>query len=106
MGSTASSVATEFDGGLTQNACLEYKSCTTGRRVMRCLYNGEHGFSPLSIWGKDITADMVTWFFLQFRRGTTVDANASAELSLANHTNNSIDSVAQPFVPESGHLRR
>jgi poly(3-hydroxybutyrate) depolymerase len=101
-----SSVATEFDGGTTQNAFMEYKSCKTGRRVMRCLYDGVHASSPRSISGKDITADMVMWFFLQFSRGATVHASASGGLSLTNHTNISIDSVAQPVVPEYGHLRR
>mmetsp|Transcript_3646 Transcript_3646/g.9281 ORF Transcript_3646/g.9281 Transcript_3646/m.9281 type:complete len:372 (-) Transcript_3646:110-1225(-) len=61
----ATSVSTSWDGGKKHFACSEYLGCTTGGRVMRCFYDGEHGVWPEGHSGDDITL----WFVSQFRRG-------------------------------------
>ena len=35
--------ATPFDGGPRALACLEHPRCASGRRVMLCHFDGEHG---------------------------------------------------------------
>lgn len=39
---TASTTKTYWDGGTTNFSCLEYKGCSSGRRIMRCFYDGGH----------------------------------------------------------------
>jgi polyhydroxybutyrate depolymerase len=62
----ATPVTTYWDGGASKFACLEYAGCTTGRRIMRCLYDGGHGDWP----GKGAGDQITIWFLLQFRLGT------------------------------------
>lgn len=52
-------VSTPFDGTVVRFACVEYMECSSGRRIMHCLYDGAHGEpAPQS--------DMATvWFMLQ-----------------------------------------
>jgi poly(3-hydroxybutyrate) depolymerase len=57
-------VATRWDGGPSNLSCREFPGCASGRRIMRCMYNGEHGDYP----SPDPTGDEITvWFMLQFR---------------------------------------
>lgn len=57
--SKPSAVSTPFDGSQVHFACVEFLKCSSGRRVMYCLYDGVHGDpAPQS--------DAVTvWFMLQ-----------------------------------------
>ncbi|CAJ1423764.1 unnamed protein product [Effrenium voratum] len=59
----ASSTQTYWDGGDKNLECFDYKGCTSGRRIMRCFYDGGHGDLP-----GDGTADQITlWFLMQYR---------------------------------------
>ena len=61
--SQASPTKTYWDGGGSNFQCLEYKGCSSGRRIMRCYYDGGHMDLP-----KNSTADEITlWFLLQYR---------------------------------------
>ncbi|CAJ1404112.1 unnamed protein product [Effrenium voratum] len=61
----ASLTSTYWDGGDSKIECWEYKGCTSGRRIMRCYYEGAHMQVPDSG-----AADQITiWFLLQHRLG-------------------------------------
>ncbi|CAL1155053.1 unnamed protein product [Cladocopium goreaui] len=60
---TASTTKTYWDGGSGNFSCLEFKGCSSGRRIMRCFYDGGHMDLP-----EDGIADQITlWFLLQYR---------------------------------------
>lgn len=60
---TASTTKTYWDGGTTNFSCLEYKGCSSGRRIMRCFYDWGHMDLP-----DNGVADQITlWFLLQYR---------------------------------------
>eukprot|EP00435_Cladocopium_sp_Y103_P033127 s2886_g8.t1 len=60
---TASTTKTYWDGGSGNFSCLEYKGCSSERRIMRCFYDGGHMDLP-----EDGIADQITlWFLLQYR---------------------------------------
>eukprot|EP00413_Alexandrium_margalefii_P011630 CAMPEP_0204524900 /NCGR_PEP_ID=MMETSP0661-20131031/7621_1 /ASSEMBLY_ACC=CAM_ASM_000606 /TAXON_ID=109239 /ORGANISM="Alexandrium margalefi, Strain AMGDE01CS-322" /LENGTH=375 /DNA_ID=CAMNT_0051530675 /DNA_START=56 /DNA_END=1183 /DNA_ORIENTATION=+ len=61
-------IPTKWDGGDLAFRCHEHTACRTGRRVIGCRYNGEHGDWPNSNHGDQITL----WFLLQFSRGRRV----------------------------------
>lgn len=51
----ASPVTTPYDGGSVELSCTEWLGCTDGKRVMLCMYDGQHGSWPsqgeaLSYW--------------------------------------------------------
>lgn len=58
--SKATVIKTEWDGGSANIRCSEYKSCSSGRRVITCLYDGAHAEFPSEL------DDLMMWFFLQF----------------------------------------
>lgn len=52
-----------WDGGNQNFACFDYKGCSSGRRIMRCFYDGGHGDLPEGNVAEQITM----WFLLQYR---------------------------------------
>lgn len=61
----SSRTPTQWDGGRLSFQCHEYHGCSSGRRIMRCFYDGEHGDYP-----EDNSGDAILlWFLLQFKRG-------------------------------------
>jgi len=52
---------TPYDGGKTNLACTEWAGCAGGKRVMLCMYDGQHGSWPSQ--GEALTF----WFFNQTR---------------------------------------
>ena len=52
---TASTTKTYWDGGSGNFSCLEFKGCSSGRRIMRCFYDGGHMDLP-----EDGIADQIT----------------------------------------------
>lgn len=70
----ATPVKTYWDGGQHNFSCLEYGGCTSGRQVVRCLYDGHHGDRP----GQGASDQITIWFLLQFR----LDASRAASVSL------------------------
>ena len=59
----ASPTHTYWDGGEKNFACFDYKGCTSGRRIMRCFYDGGHGDRP----GEGAADQITVWFLLQYR---------------------------------------
>lgn len=59
----SSPVSTMWDGGKDNFACEEHLHCFSGKRVMRCLYDGDHGQWPAG----NVSDDATVWFMLQFR---------------------------------------
>jgi poly(3-hydroxybutyrate) depolymerase len=64
----ATPVATRWDGGPLNFRCHEYNRCATGRKIMQCMYDGQHGDWPSGNDGDEITL----WFLLPFSRGSPV----------------------------------
>lgn len=60
----ASPIRTPWDGGVLNFACEEHLLCSSGRRVIQCMYNGVHGDWPSNMDGDEATL----WFLLQFSR--------------------------------------
>jgi poly(3-hydroxybutyrate) depolymerase len=60
----AKPIKTAWDGGKTNLQCFEYDGCSSGRRVMRCFYDGHHGDYPADGAGDELNV----WFMLQFQR--------------------------------------
>lgn len=56
--SNPTSVSTPYDGGNKNFACTEYLGCSSGKRVMRCLYDGTHSSSIPN-------HEALTWWFFQ-----------------------------------------
>lgn len=54
---------TPFDGQGTLLGCEEWHRCTKGRRVVRCLWNEEHGFWPT------YADEMMEWFMTSVLHG-------------------------------------
>lgn len=63
----ATPIVTRWDGGPLNFRCAEYKHCSTGRRVVQCMYDGVHGDWPTGTDGDEINL----WFLLQFSRDST-----------------------------------
>lgn len=59
----ASEAKSYWDGGKQNFACFDYKGCSSGRRIMRCFYDGGHGDLPEGNVAEQITL----WFLLQYR---------------------------------------
>jgi len=70
----ATHLPTPWDGGTLNFQCAEYRRCSTGRRVVQCMYDGVHGDWPTGHDGDQITV----WFLLQFSRGSPVAPAAEA----------------------------
>merc|ERR1712066_190570 len=68
----AESIATPWDGGLSNFECAEYKACQSGKRVIQCFYDGYHGSNPKgnSTQGDLLATDIVMWFLRPFSRGS------------------------------------
>lgn len=64
----ATPFVTRWDGGPLNFRCSEYQHCTTGRRVIQCMYDGVHGDWPTGSGGDEITL----WFLLQFSRSSPI----------------------------------
>lgn len=62
----ATKLVTRWDGGPLNFECVEYQRCSTGRRVVQCMYDGVHGDWPSGTDGDEITL----WFLLQFTRSS------------------------------------
>lgn len=62
----ATPVETKWDGGPLNFECAEYRRCSTGRRIMQCIYDGDHGAWPSGTDGDQITL----WFLFQFSRSS------------------------------------
>jgi poly(3-hydroxybutyrate) depolymerase len=78
----ATALKTSWDGGPKDFRCAEYRKCATGRRIVRCFYNGVHGDWPTGHDGDKMTL----WFLFQFdrsiplaRREVSVSADGEAE---------------------------
>lgn len=69
--SPATPLVTQWDGGPLNFRCSEYTSCSTGRRVVQCMYDGVHGDWPTGTDGDQITM----WFLLQFDRSSSPSAS-------------------------------
>lgn len=59
----ASEAKSYWDGGAQNFHCFDYKGCSSGRRIMRCFYDGGHGDLPDGGVAEQITL----WFLLQYR---------------------------------------
>eukprot|EP00438_Fugacium_kawagutii_P024188 Skav213510 [mRNA] locus=scaffold656:79335:80592:+ [translate_table: standard] len=59
----ASEAKSYWDGGKQNFGCFDYKGCSSGRRIMRCFYDGGHGDLPAGGVAEQITV----WFLLQNR---------------------------------------
>ena len=46
----ASEAKSYWDGGKQNFACFDYKGCSSGRRIMRCFYDGGTEISPREMW--------------------------------------------------------
>jgi poly(3-hydroxybutyrate) depolymerase len=57
-------IVTRWDGTSLNFRCEEYTSCASGRRVIKCLYDGEHGTWPEETKGNEIAV----WFFFLHAR--------------------------------------
>jgi len=73
-------VSTYFDGGNTSVSCVHYVGCGSGKKVMRCLYDGQHGDWPGGGDGTapDVGEKATIWFMMQFRLGSTQTNGGSA----------------------------
>mmetsp|Transcript_146575 Transcript_146575/g.207886 ORF Transcript_146575/g.207886 Transcript_146575/m.207886 type:complete len:395 (-) Transcript_146575:177-1361(-) len=69
----ASPTHTYWDGGEKNFACFDYKGCTSGRRIMRCFYDGGHGDRP----GEGAADQITVWFLLQYRLDASHGAKSS-----------------------------
>lgn len=63
---TAKPLSTRWDGGPLNFRCMEHQSCSSGRQVVECMYDGQHGDWPVGDAGDEITL----WFLLRFSRGS------------------------------------
>jgi len=70
--SSATSVSTPYDGGSKNFACTEYTGCSSGKRIMRCLYDGGHGSELPNM------EEMSWWFFQQ----SFLDTNSTTDRKL------------------------
>jgi len=58
--STPTSISTPYDGGSKNFACKEYTGCTSGKRVLRCLYDGFHGSTCPNM-------EAIAWWFYELK---------------------------------------
>mmetsp|Transcript_51135 Transcript_51135/g.95803 ORF Transcript_51135/g.95803 Transcript_51135/m.95803 type:complete len:403 (-) Transcript_51135:208-1416(-) len=79
----ASSTHTYWDGGEANFECFDYKGCTSGRRIMRCLYDGGHGARP----GGGAADQITIWFLLQYRLEQAKAHHFEAAKARAGKTN-------------------
>eukprot|EP00929_Paragymnodinium_shiwhaense_P047643 TRINITY_DN24158_c0_g2_i2.p2 TRINITY_DN24158_c0_g2~~TRINITY_DN24158_c0_g2_i2.p2 ORF type:complete len:131 (-),score=30.02 TRINITY_DN24158_c0_g2_i2:195-587(-) len=66
---------TKWDGGNLTFECFEHPRCSSGRRIIDCHYDGQHGDwpnYPTNTAGDEIAV----WFFLQHRRQMSLDESA------------------------------
>jgi len=61
---SSASISTQWDGGSLNFRCEEFLRCQKRRRIIGCLYDGEHGTWPEGSNGNDIAV----WFFRQHAR--------------------------------------
>eukprot|EP00928_Gymnodinium_smaydae_P027047 TRINITY_DN2103_c0_g1_i1.p1 TRINITY_DN2103_c0_g1~~TRINITY_DN2103_c0_g1_i1.p1 ORF type:complete len:260 (-),score=34.47 TRINITY_DN2103_c0_g1_i1:519-1298(-) len=59
-------LATRWDGGDKNFRCEEYMACASLRRVVQCMYDGQHGDEPTGTDGDQATL----WFMFQFERSS------------------------------------
>ena len=62
----ASEARSYWDGGKQNFRCFDYKGCSSGRRIMRCFYDGGHGDVP----GDGVADQITVWFLLQYHLDT------------------------------------
>jgi len=78
----ASKAKSYWDGGSQNFECFDYKGCSSGRRIMRCFYDGGHGDLPSGGVAEEITL----WFLLQYRLDEVEDVHAKFFQNKTSHS--------------------
>jgi len=85
-------VATRWDGGPKNFQCSEFRRCSTGRRIMQCMYDGVHGDWPSGFDGDQITL----WFLFQSTRSSPLAPSCHEDTCAAKSSKNAVTTGVVP----------